>query len=363
MAVRILHAADFHMDSPFGALPPEKAVQRRQEQRELLRNIAELCEHGKVQILLLSGDLFDSGASYWETQETLLSVLSGISAKIFIAPGNHDYFSQKSPYAFLDFPENVHIFKTPSCRCVELPELGCRVWGAGFTTGRCEPILRGFSTGKSEFIDIMTLHGDLSGGVYNPITEEEIAASGLDYLALGHTHSFSGIKKAGGTYYAYPGCPEGRGFDETGPKGVIAGTVGKGECDLQFVPLSGRQYVVIDVDMTGRENAEETVLAACGEGRPRDVARILLKGEFSGEADEEALLNLLRDKYYHVQIKDETIPARGLWEGADEDSLTGLFLTKMRRKYEEAQGEERELILLSVRYGIAALEGREAWRP
>ena len=363
MAVRILHAADFHMDSPFAALPPEKAAQRRREQRELLRGLSDICEKGDIQILLLSGDLFDSSASYWETQETLLSVLSGIKAKIFIAPGNHDYFSPKSPYSFMDFPENVHIFKTPSIRCVELPELGCRVWGAGFTTARCEPILRGFSAGKSEYVDIMTLHGDTSGGVYNPVTEEEIAGSGLDYLALGHVHSFSGIKKAGNTYYAYPGCSEGRGFDETGPKGIIAGTVGKSECDLHFVPLSGRRYTIVDIDMTGRDSVKDTVIEACGAGQPRDVARILLKGEFSGEIDEENIINILSDKYYHIQLRNETIPARGLWEGVDEDSLTGLFLTRMRQKFDMAGDEEKELIMLATRFGIAALEGREAWRP
>ena len=31
-----LHAADFHLDSPFHALPPDQAAERRQEQRQLL---------------------------------------------------------------------------------------------------------------------------------------------------------------------------------------------------------------------------------------------------------------------------------------------------------------------------------------
>ena len=44
MAVKILHAADLHMDSPFDALSEEKAAQRRREQRELLQTIARLCE-------------------------------------------------------------------------------------------------------------------------------------------------------------------------------------------------------------------------------------------------------------------------------------------------------------------------------
>ena len=89
------------------------------------------------------------------------------------------------------------------------------------------------------------------GGEYNQISESDIAKSNLDYLALGHIHTFSGVKKAGRTFYAYPGCIEGRGFDETGEKGFIAGTVYKGKCDLRFVPAGGRQYHIERIDLTG----------------------------------------------------------------------------------------------------------------
>jgi len=364
MAVKIIHAADFHMDSPFASLPEEKAARRRAEQRTLLSGIASLAEAEGAQLVLLAGDLFDSGASFWETQETLLAVLSGIRAEVFIAPGNHDYYSPKSPYSFLHFPENVHIFRTPQVKCAELPQLGCRVWGAGFTSTLCDPVLRGFCTGGGDAVDLMVLHGDMAGDRYNRITEEEIAGSGLDYLALGHLHAFSGIRKAGGTFYAYPGCPEGRGFDETGPKGVIAGTVDKGKCDLRFVPLPGRQYAEIGVDLTGKSDAAAAAAEAVGEGRPRDVARVVLRGEYSGVADTEAVAAALADKFYHVAVKDETIPARGLWDGADEDSLTGIFLSRMKERYDAAASdEERSRAALAARYGVAALEGREVWRP
>lgn len=364
MAVRILHAADFHLDSPFSALSEEKAALRRQEGRDLLMRVASLAESERAQLVLLSGDLFDSGTAYWETQEMLTKMFSEIKAQIFIAPGNHDYFSPNSPYSFMELPENVHIFRTPNIKCVELPELGCRVWGAGFTAPVCDSILTGFSVGRSNLIDIMVLHGELDGDRYNRITEDEIAASGLDYLALGHVHSFSGIRRAGTTYYAYPGCLEGRGFDETGPKGVICGSIGKEKCDLRFVPMSKRQYEIIDVSLTGALSAEEAVESAVGNGDSDNIVRVVLKGEFSGEIDTEKLISLLNDKFFAAALKDETIPARDIWEGTDEDSLTGLFLSRLKEKFDSSQSdEERSACLLAARYGIAALENREAWRP
>ncbi len=256
MRVKILHAADFHLDSPFEALPEELAVVRRREQRDLLDRIAELAEQESVQLVLLSGDLLDSGTSYYETRDVLYRAFSRMKAEVFISPGNHDFYSPKSPYAYVDFPDNVHIFTAPLVSSVPLPTLGCQIWGAGFNDRHSRSLLSGFTVTGDDMINIMVMHGDMAGEVYNQIRETEIAASNLDYLALGHIHSFSGIRQAGKTTYAYPGCPEGRGFDETGEKGVIVGTVSKTGCDLRFVPLGGRQYKTLTVDLTQRNRPQ-----------------------------------------------------------------------------------------------------------
>ena len=365
MSIRILHAADFHMDSPFYSLPEEKAAERRREQRALLERLAAAAEETRAQIVLLAGDLFDSAASYWETTEALTRMLSDIKAEVFIAPGNHDYYTNRSPYAFMELPANVHIFKTPQLRSVELPELNVRVWGAGFSSASCEPLLRNFSVGKSDMTEIMVLHGDVAAeSKYNAVSQAEIAASGLDYLALGHVHSFSGIQRSGETFYAYPGCLEGRGFDETGPKGIITGTVGKGQCDLSFLPMGGREYRVIEVDLSQTDDALAAAKTAVGDGSPRDIARLVLTGAYSGRVHIPAILDALGDQFYHLTVKNSTHARRGLWDGADGDTLTGLFLSRLKAKLDESEDEEsRELLELAARYGLSALEGREEWRP
>ena len=40
--IKLIHGADFHLDSPFSGLSPAQATQRRQEQRELLSRLAQL---------------------------------------------------------------------------------------------------------------------------------------------------------------------------------------------------------------------------------------------------------------------------------------------------------------------------------
>ena len=119
MSVRILHAADLHLDSPFEALSGAQAAQRRREQRDLLRALPELAKAHGAEIILLAGDLLDSGSPYPETAKALAETFAGCGAEVFLAPGNHDYYSAGAPYARLTFPENVHIcllYTSPSPR-------------------------------------------------------------------------------------------------------------------------------------------------------------------------------------------------------------------------------------------------------
>jgi DNA repair exonuclease SbcCD nuclease subunit len=359
VSVKILHAADFHLDSPFEALPEDLAAVRRREQRALLGKIADIADKESVQLVLLSGDLLDSRTSYYETQDVLYQAFTRIKAEIFISPGNHDFYSPKSPYAYLKFPDNVHIFNSPLIGCVTLEHLNCRVWGAGFNDQYSRSLLTGFKVPDSGMTEIMVLHGDTGGDQYNRIRETEIAASGLNYLALGHIHSYSGIKTAGNTTYAYPGCPEGRGFDETGEKGVIVGSVSRTGCDLRFTPLDGRQYKVLTIDLTDSDDALYAVTSSLPWNTERDVYRIILTGTFDGDIDVRFLEERLSGRFFHMTVQDATRPPRDIWAQSGDDTLRGIFLRRLKEKYDAAGENDRSLIISAVRYGLSALDNAE----
>ena len=67
----IINGADFHLDSPFACLTPQRAAQRRGEQRELLSALAELSRQRRADLVLLSGDLLDSHQTVSYTHLTL----------------------------------------------------------------------------------------------------------------------------------------------------------------------------------------------------------------------------------------------------------------------------------------------------
>ena len=361
--LHILHGADLHLDAPFAGLSAERARQRRSELRELPRRLAELARERGADLVLLSGDLFDGSDPYAGTAQALSRALGQTGCPVFIAPGNHDPYGPRSPYALLPWPENVHIFRTAAMEAVPLPRLGCTVWGAAFTgVSREDSPLAGFAAPKDGGVHIGVLHADVEGkGRYAPVTEAEVAASGLTYLALGHIHACSGLQKAGETAWAYPGCPEGRGFDELGEKGCLWVTVDGATVEAAFLPLAGRRYRLVEADLSGAESPGDALLSALPADAGDDILRVVLTGESGVEGLDLAPLKALAEtKCWSAQVLDRTAVRRDLWSRAEEDTLTGLFLRQMRLRLERAaDGDERERLELAVRFGLAALEHRE----
>ena len=360
--LKIIHAADLHLDSPFAGLSPEQAALRREEQRGLLARLADLANEEQADLVLLAGDLLDGERVYRETADLLARTLGRIKAKVFISPGNHDPYEAGSPYAQPIWPDNVRIFTSPRPEAVPLPELGCTVYGAAFTQEQQEDNpLSGFSA-TGDGLNLMVLHGNTQGRDYAPISPADIAASGLDYLALGHIHQPSGLQKSGHTYWAYPGCPEGRGFDELDDKGVLVLHVDKGLVDARFHPLALRRYRIVEVDLTGCTDPLDTILAALPPQTQSDICRIRLTGEFATDTQTLAKLeSALSPRFHALELQDRTRMPRDLWARAEEDTLTGLFLQTMAARC--AESPEDETLDLAVRFGLAALENGEDVSP
>ncbi len=355
--LRIIHAADFHLDSPFAALPEDLAVLRRREQRELLGDLARAA--AGADLMLLAGDLLDSSVCHAETAEAVEGFLDSLPCRVFIAPGNHDYYAPESPWGRMSLREHVHVFTHARPEAVPLPDKGCTVWGAAFTSPRAGARLRDFRAG-GEGMQLMVLHGDVGGaGGYGPVAEADIAESGLRYLALGHVHAFSGLRRSGDTLWAYPGCLMGRGFDETGEKGFLRLELSEKACDGEFVPLPGRRYEILPVDVTGAESLLSAVEAALPAEAKAHVYRILLRGQWPEKPKTEALAAALAGRCFHLELRDETRILADLWEDAGEDTLRGNFLRILKKKYDAAPEEERAAITLAARFGLAALDYRE----
>ena len=362
--IRFLHGADFHLDSAFGALPAQRAAERRRESRELLFRLADYVNGHDIDLMLLAGDLFDSASPFRETGEQLAAALGQMRARVFVAPGNHDWYGPGSPWETETWPENVTVFRERAMTAAEVPELDLVVHGAAFTgPDQPESLLAGFTAPADGKVHIGLLHGELDGAEdrYDPIRREEVSASGLAYLALGHVHKRMEPLTLGRTVCAWPGCLEGRGFDELGEKGFYKGTISdSGEVSLTFVPFARHRYEILEVDVTGKE-PRAAVEAALPPETAGDLYRILLTGETGeGGAGAAAIQEALADRFYALEVRDRTRMAEDLWQRAEEDSLRGLFLRELRQRRKQAETEaERAEIDLAARFGLAALDHRD----
>lgn len=362
MAVNVFHCADLHLDTPF-ALTLARAEKRNSDLRSAFRNAILYAKSAKAQIFLIAGDLFDSQYVTLDTVESLMAEFTGFpECRFFITPGNHDPFDAKSPYALLDWPENVHIFKEKER--VRIDELGVDVFGCGFTSGTMtESPVTGYPEPDPERINILVCHGTVGAPTSNdgPVLVSDMARSGFDYIALGHIHKSEGIKKAGNTSYAYSGCIEGRGFDELGYKGGLFGSVSKGDAKMKGVRLSIKRFEIANVAMAGVATKPELVSGIKRQIREytNDTAlRIVLDGEMpDGVMITAEDLDLQREGPYYVEIKDNTTPAVHMTEAEGEMTLKGVFVNEML-KYIEDNPEQRETALSALRYGLSALAGR-----
>lgn len=356
--IKILHSADWHLDSPLRSLPEEQAKWLRRLQLQLPRRISQLCRSEGCDLMLLSGDLFD-GSYTQESLEAVKRALAETEVPVFIAPGNHDYFWEKSPWMDGVWPENVYIFQRNMMESQVVEQLDCRVYGGAFTGPESVGILREFQAEGTERYALAVVHGDPTSpdSPYCPVTAAQVRESGLDYLALGHIHSADSFT-AGATLAAWPGCPMGRGYDETGNKGVLIVTLGD-QTQARFHPISGPRFY--DWEVPAGLDPMTALLAKLPAQGSRDFFRITLTGE-AEPPDLEGLRSAL-GQFPNLQLRDETRAAMDLWASADEDSLEGAFFRILRDAREGQDPQTVRTLELAAKIGRQILLGLEVELP
>lgn len=351
MGLKILHSADWHLDSPFAGFPEGQRTLLKKEQQKIPGKIADLCRREDCDLVLLSGDLFDGKASR-DTLDIVKAELKRCGVPVLITPGNHDFCAPGSPWLEESWPENVFVF-TGGLESVTIKGLNCRIYGAGYQSMDCPGLLENFRAEGDERYRIALFHGDPTqkNSPYCPITSAQVKNSGLNYLALGHIHK-AGAFRAGSTLCAWPGCPMGRGWDETGEKGVCIVTL-TDTAEIHAVSLDTLRFHELEVEVG--ENAAlalEDALPAAGSS---DFYRISLTG--SGEVDLDALKRALT-AFPNLELRDKTEPPVDIWADSGEDTLEGVYFTMLRRAM-EADPENARHIQLAAEISRKLLQGKE----
>ena len=365
--LKFLHTADVHVGAANGYLG-HLANRRQKETVATFRRMAQHCQINAIPLMVIAGDLFDSNTIESSLVNEIMDIFYEYpSLKFVYTAGNHDPLSSDSPFLIKNLPENVLVLGK-DYNSIVIEELGVKIHGISFKSV-FEGAFNGFNTEiDNTLLNVGVLHGELlnSASNYRFIDTDKIAESGLSYLALGHVHAASPVKKAGNTAFAYPGCPEGQGFDELGLKGAYEITIANGVVKSNFVPFCVRQHLHCLVDVSNCLTSEMVISAVLnhlktnfGDDYSNNIYKIELIGtlskDFSLQLD--SVLAGLSPLLFFVKIKNSTEKEFDFSLIAKELNLRGIFVRKMLSKIDAAKGEEKEALKRALNLGLNAFEG------
>ncbi len=336
--MRLVHAADLHVDSPLRGLSrlgdDGLAHRLRSATRLALDNLVGLVLDRQADALLLAGDLYDGDWHDWETGHVVtraLARLSDAGVPVFTIAGNHDAASEIT--RSLRLPPGVTAMSTGAPETVVLEDLGLAVHGQGFATRAVtENIALGYPERLPGYVNVGLLHSSVEGAeghdTYAPCSLADLTGLGYDYLALGHVHTRA-VLASGEHTVAFSGHLQGRHPRETGPKGayVIEIDAAGAGAGLEFVPLDVARWEVARIDASAARTRDDVLDAACqrlgevaaGAGGRDVVTRVVISGASAaaGElTDAEALGEQVRAEGARAGVTVEKVSVRTTPRGA-----------------------------------------------
>lgn len=360
--MKMIHCADLHLDSKLNAnLSKEKARERRSELLDTFSRLVAYASENDIKAVLIAGDLFDRKTVSATARNTVYGMIrSNPQISFYYLKGNHD------DNAFFDAPENLMLFGS-EWTVYRMEEEGIVIAGAELDDDNSEEIQDSLVLSPKD-INIVMLHGQLSDYAGRDRAEvislNTLKNRSIDYLALGHIHERrTGVLPPRGEY-CYPGCLEGRGFDECGEHGfeLLDIDVKERTVSHKFIPFAKRRLHLVRADISGVMTTVEILEivkeALESENIPaEDMVKIVLCGRVDVECEkdtEQVRVKFERD-YYFVKVSDETALAVDYDSFLKDASLKGEFVRLL--KADESLDEERRSAI--IRCGIHALSGEE----
>ena len=340
----LVQFGDLHLDRPFDNTSSDRARILREQRRNLLSEVVELVKRENADAILCTGDLFDSPCPYLDSCLFAAKVFSQTDIPVFIAPGNHDPYSPRSPYEAVEWSENVHIFKSSSPQTLTFPAFRITGWANTERRQSFRP-LEGFRSDKRDGIpEILMFHGEIvPDSTYFSADGSQIMATGADYLALGHVHA-AFQKRFGSCLAVMNGGTEATRRDETGEKGAILAKITPEGSEARLVPLQGRRAFLAELEDVGEDAVFSKLSELCPFPAEKTMVSLTLRGKVLSDPGR---LSELCKAFLSFELDDRRRGERLLKGGK---SLAALF---------SRRAEEENLSDLALEFGLCALENRE----
>lgn len=363
----LLHLSDVHLGARHDDLGDAAAKQRERQLAAFVRAI-DVGLDKNVDAVLICGDLFDSNAQPRRSVERAVAELKRLTHKgirVVIIPGTHDVYDSRSIYRSFDLAQMAGLPRgsdlltvlTPDEPELLIKDLDLLLYGRVFATKRApRSPLAGLDVGSDARAawKVGMIHGSrqIPGRVDRDdvlFTDDEIAASELDYLALGHWHSFSQGRE-GSTTWAYPGAPEPVAVDQDGAGSVCLvrledGIAGTSSVRVDRVAVGRTVFRTEEVDAATLGSQVE-LADRLGEMADSDVVlRVSIVGLAPDnlEIDTGEVERELATSFLHVRVRDASVAEIAAGPEMPEDTVAGRFIADLesRSRTAEANGDTK----------------------
>jgi DNA repair protein SbcD/Mre11 len=258
--MKIVHTSDLH-------LSPDKP-----ERIKALKNIISEAEQKGTELLLISGDLFDSNQDADILRPGLRDIFSSLPFRVLVIPGNHDMEAYGPD---MNFGNSIEILTGQPFETVEFKNL--TITGIPYINqdfNDLVPLLeKSIDASKKNILmihcslDIPYVgedeYGDEKRQMYLPVSSKILGNIGFDYILAGHFHSRvieSRISEK--TIFIYSGSPVSITRKEMGRRRItFLNTEAPRSERLSFLETGSFYYDKIEIDFNpGREEESITEL-------------------------------------------------------------------------------------------------------
>ena len=337
----------------------------------------DLAASQRVDAVILAGDIFDSDKIAIADIRFFMDAVNSIRPiPVFFLPGTwtHDSVYQKAifrSHQFLDGkPENLYVFshEVPETFRVASGELA--IHGRAVLPETDNP-LDGIGHDPQAAFNVGILHTaialpqiPLEAGSC-ALKRDHLEACGLDYLALGHWHSFRRYYEDAKTLVQYSGSPETLSFEED--SGYVAlVTLGGASPHIEKRRVGHYSWNELSLSWQDVGSAEALKKQLASLASPQTILKVVITGSISDKqlVDWNRVMEEMASQFAYLrfdtsQVKEE-LPLEELEHDYRENTVQRAFVTLVGEALEKTKNAtDKQQLREVLRRGHALFQGYE----
>lgn len=345
--MKFIHVSDIHI-----GMSPDPTMfwskDRANDIKNTFSNVISKCKSEDVDLLLISGNLFNHQPLTSELQYVNDLFKTIPDTKIIIIAGSADHIKHNSPVLNFKFNENVHYFLNETEFSIDIKNVSYVIHGFSyFSLEDTTPIINSITPEKDGKIHLLIAYGGDSN--HSPFDIDMLSRKNFSYVALGSMHNFTTLIE---NKVYYSGSPEPLSADDTGNHGIIIGELNEFTqkiINIHFESIAKVSYLPINIKINGSSDEEEIV-----EIVMKDIIKYgsqnIYKIKISGlrNPDLEISKDIFKGNIRILDIIDNTTPKYDFVKLSSEhpQDMIGAYIRKMTSgNIELSEIEKRALYL------------------